>query len=79
MNFSIIASSLDQFEIRNLLSSDATILNDLHIPLTNIGLYLTGNVTLPLPTRPPIIIGDEIIPTDLIITGVILGLLLSIM
>jgi F-type H+-transporting ATPase subunit a len=36
-----IASPLDQFEIRNLLSLDAPILANLHISLTNIGLYLT--------------------------------------
>jgi F-type H+-transporting ATPase subunit a len=35
------ASPLDQFEIRNLLSLDAPILGNLHISLTNIGLYLT--------------------------------------
>jgi len=36
-----ITSPLDQFEIRDLLSIDAPILNNLHISLTNIGLYLT--------------------------------------
>ena len=36
-----IASPLDQFEIRNLLSLDAPILGNLHISITNIGLYLT--------------------------------------
>jgi F-type H+-transporting ATPase subunit a len=35
------ASPLDQFEIRNLLSLDAPVLGNLHISLTNIGLYLT--------------------------------------
>lgn len=39
--FTEIASPLDQFEIRNLLSLDAPILANLHISLTNIGLYLT--------------------------------------
>lgn len=38
---SIIISPLDQFNIRNLLSLDAPILANLHISLTNIGLYLT--------------------------------------
>jgi len=38
---SIITSPLDQFEIRNLLSLDAPILANLHVSLTNIGLYLT--------------------------------------
>ncbi len=36
-----ITSPLDQFEVRNLLSLDAPILANLHISLTNIGLYLT--------------------------------------
>jgi F-type H+-transporting ATPase subunit a len=48
MNFSIIASPLDQFEIRNLLSLDAPILGNLHISLTNIGLYLTIGAVLVL-------------------------------
>ena len=39
--FYTIISPLDQFEIRNLLSLDAPILGNLHISLTNIGLYLT--------------------------------------
>lgn len=37
----IFTSPLDQFEIRNLLSLDAPVLANLHISLTNIGLYLT--------------------------------------
>ncbi len=40
-NFSHITSPLDQFEIRNLLSLDAPIFGNLHISLTNIGLYLS--------------------------------------
>jgi F-type H+-transporting ATPase subunit a len=36
-----IASPLDQFEIRNLLSLDAPVLGNLHISLSSIGLYLT--------------------------------------
>ena len=39
-----ILSPLDQFEIRDLLSLDAPILGNLHISLTNIGLYLTIGV-----------------------------------
>ncbi len=39
--YSIITSPLDQFEIRNLLSLDAPILANLHLSLTNVGLYLT--------------------------------------
>lgn len=36
-----VSSPLDQFEIRNLLSLDAPILANMHLSLTNIGLYLT--------------------------------------
>ena len=36
-----IASPLDQFEIRNFISLDAPIIGNMHISLTNIGLYLT--------------------------------------
>jgi F-type H+-transporting ATPase subunit a len=39
--FTNISSPLDQFEIRNLLSLDAPILANMHLSLTNIGLYLT--------------------------------------
>jgi F-type H+-transporting ATPase subunit a len=39
--FTEISSPLDQFEIRNLLSIDAPVLANMHISLTNIGLYLT--------------------------------------
>jgi F-type H+-transporting ATPase subunit a len=35
-----IVSPLDQFEIRDLLSLDTPILGNLHISITNIGLYL---------------------------------------
>ena len=41
MNRSIIASPLDQFEIRDLLSLDAPILANIHLSITNISLYLT--------------------------------------
>ena len=39
--FTEISSPLDQFEIRNLLSIDAPVLANIHLSLTNIGLYLT--------------------------------------
>jgi F-type H+-transporting ATPase subunit a len=39
--FTEVSSPLDQFEIRNLLSIDAPLLGNIHISLTNIGLYLT--------------------------------------
>jgi len=41
MKFNIqILSPLDQFEIRDLLSIDLPIFDNLHLSLTNIGLYL---------------------------------------
>lgn len=36
-----VASPLDQFDIRNLLNLDLPILGNLHLSITNIGLYLT--------------------------------------
>jgi F-type H+-transporting ATPase subunit a len=39
--FTEISSPLDQFEIRNLLSIDAPLLANIHLSITNIGLYLT--------------------------------------
>jgi F-type H+-transporting ATPase subunit a len=44
--FTEISSPLDQFEIRNLLSLDAPILANIHISLTNIGLYLIVGMLL---------------------------------
>lgn len=41
MLFTENISPLDQFEIRNFISIDAPILANLHLSLTNIGLYLT--------------------------------------
>jgi F-type H+-transporting ATPase subunit a len=38
--FSTIRSPLDQFELRDLISLDAPILGNLHISVSNIGLYL---------------------------------------
>jgi len=38
--FNEISSPLDQFTIRNLISIDAPALANIHISLTNIGLYL---------------------------------------
>jgi len=46
--FTEISSPLDQFEIRNLLSLDAPILANIHISLTNIGLYLVAGMLLVL-------------------------------
>ena len=37
----LIISPLDQFEIRNLISLEAPILGNLHLSISNIGLYLT--------------------------------------
>jgi F-type H+-transporting ATPase subunit a len=36
-----VLSPLDQFEIRDLLSLNISLLNNTHISLTNIGLYLS--------------------------------------
>ena len=41
LNEICISSPLDQFEIRDFLSLDAPILANIHLSLTNIGLYLT--------------------------------------
>ena len=41
MNNFIVLSPLDQFEIRDLISINLNILNNYHISITNIGLYLT--------------------------------------
>ena len=35
-----IFSPLDQFELRDLISLDSTILGNLHFSITNIGFYL---------------------------------------
>ncbi len=39
--FTSVTSPLDQFEIRDLLNIDAALFNNLHLSLTNIGLYLS--------------------------------------
>ena len=41
MYLNIVLSPLDQFEIRDLLSISLSLLNNSHISITNIGLYLT--------------------------------------
>jgi F-type H+-transporting ATPase subunit a len=46
--YSIISSPLDQFEIRNLLSLDVPVLGNLHLSITNIGLYLTVGMLIAL-------------------------------
>ena len=40
-HISEIFSPLDQFELRDLLSLDLPVLGNIHISITNIGLYLT--------------------------------------
>lgn len=40
-DLNIVLSPLDQFEIRDLLSINASILGNTHISLSNIGLYLS--------------------------------------
>jgi F-type H+-transporting ATPase subunit a len=44
--FTEISSPLDQFEIRNLLSIDAPILANIHVSLSNIGLYIVVGMFL---------------------------------
>jgi F-type H+-transporting ATPase subunit a len=39
-----IISPLDQFEVRDLFSFNANLLGNLHLSLTNIGLYLTISI-----------------------------------
>lgn len=41
-----IKSPLDQFEIRDLISLQIPLLDNLHISLTNIGLYLLISIFL---------------------------------
>lgn len=41
-----VLSPLDQFEIRDLLSLNISLLNNTHISLTNIGLYLSVGIIL---------------------------------
>jgi len=48
MNNFVVLSPLDQFEIRDLISINLNILNNSHISLTNIGLYLTISTILVL-------------------------------
>lgn len=47
-NFNIILSPLDQFEIRDLVSLNLNIINNSHISLTNIGLYLIISIFITL-------------------------------
>lgn len=45
--FNLVLSPLDQFEVRDLLSLNANLLGNIHLSLTNIGLYLTiGTVVI---------------------------------
>jgi len=37
---------LDQFEIRNIIGLNLSVLNNLHLSLTNIGLYLVISLIL---------------------------------
>jgi F-type H+-transporting ATPase subunit a len=46
MQVNYILSPLDQFEIRDLLSLNISLLNNTHISLTNIGLYLSIGIIL---------------------------------
>ena len=55
-NLDIVLSPLDQFEIRDLVSINLGIINNYHISLTNIGLYLTISML--------IILGINILTTN---------------
>jgi F-type H+-transporting ATPase subunit a len=55
-NLNIVLSPLDQFEIRDLVSINLDIINNCHISLTNIGLYLTISML--------IILGINILTTN---------------
>ena len=46
MQVNYILRPLDQFEIRDLLSLNISLLNNTHISLTNIGLYLTIGIVV---------------------------------
>ena len=46
VTFTETTSTLDQFDIIDLISLDAPIFSNIHISLTNIGLYLTINLYL---------------------------------
>ena len=48
INSFVITSPLDQFEIRNFISLDAALFGNIHLSLTNIGLYLTISAFLVL-------------------------------
>nr|YP_010119265.1 ATP synthase subunit 6 [Golovinomyces cichoracearum]QQY98315.1 ATP synthase subunit 6 [Golovinomyces cichoracearum] len=48
INSFVITSPLDQFEIRNFISLDAPLFGNIHLSLTNIGLYLTISAFLVL-------------------------------
>lgn len=48
LNYTQIPSPLDQFEIRNFISLDAPLFGNIHLSLTNIGLYLTISAFLVL-------------------------------
>lgn len=43
-----VNSPLDQFEVRNLISLDAPVLANLHLSITNIGLYLVIGASIAL-------------------------------
>ncbi len=45
-HFDFVSSPLDQFEIRDLFSLNANLLGNLHLSLTNIGLYLSISIFL---------------------------------
>ena len=62
--FNFILSPLDQFEVRDLFSLNANILGNLHLSLTNIGLYLTISIFIILTYSLLATNNDKIIPNN---------------
>lgn len=62
--FNFILSPLDQFEVRDLFSLNANILGNLHLSLTNIGLYLTISIFMILTYSLLATNNDKIIPNN---------------
>ena len=59
-----VLSPLDQFEVRDLFSFNANLLGNIHLSLTNIGLYLTISIFLILTYSLLATNNDKIIPNN---------------
>lgn len=62
--FNLVLSPLDQFEVRDLLSLNANLLGNIHLSLTNIGLYLTISIFMILTYSLLATNNDKIIPNN---------------